>query len=82
MSHDKITHVFVPGVAFDRKGSRLGMGKGYYDRFLPELKAIKIGIGLSAQIADFDLPVEEHDVALDYIVTEKFIIEPVEKEDL
>lgn len=67
--------VLVPGVAFTEQGERLGMGKGYYDNFLPQaVKAKKIGITLSMQLAK-SLPTEEHDIKVDFLVTEKGIIE-------
>ncbi|ADL07133.1 5-formyltetrahydrofolate cyclo-ligase [Thermosediminibacter oceani] len=64
--------VVVPGVAFDRRGYRLGYGGGYYDGFLPKLRpeAKKIAIAFELQLADY-IPVEKHDVRMDAIVTEK-----------
>ena len=61
----------VPGVAFDRKGGRLGFGAGYYDRFLPLIpSALKVGLCYESQIAD-SLPTEDTDVPMDYLLTEK-----------
>lgn len=60
--------VFVPGLAFDRRGYRLGRGKGYFDRLLPTLSGIKCGVGFSEQLLDA-LPIEPHDARLDCIVT-------------
>lgn len=68
--------VIVPGVAFDRSGRRLGRGKGFYDRFLMDFKGIKIGVCQSYRVLE-ELPVEPHDVAMDYVVTEKFVLRPV-----
>ena len=62
--------VIVPLVAFDGECNRLGHGGGWYDRFLAtQPKAIKIGLAFDVQQAD-SLPIEPHDVVLDYIVTE------------
>lgn len=65
-----------PGVAFDRQGTRLGMGGGYYDRFLPKcVKARKILAAFEAQRAE-DLPREETDVPMDAVVTEAGVYRP------
>jgi 5-formyltetrahydrofolate cyclo-ligase len=64
--------VFVPLLAFDEKGHRVGYGKGFYDRFLSECKADVIKIGLSFFEAEpHDIPHNPTDVALDYCVTPK-----------
>lgn len=65
---DEIELVVVPGVAFDRKGRRLGRGKGYYDRFLNESKATKVGVGYEFQLVD-EVPSEPHDISMDIILT-------------
>lgn len=67
---EEIEVIVVPGVAFDRKGHRLGRGKGFYDRLLKTAKAIKIGVGYDFQLLD-ELPSEPHDVPMDMIITEK-----------
>ncbi len=61
--------VFVPGVVFDKKGNRIGYGKGYYDRFLKDMTALKVGVCHSFQIHD-TYECEEHDVRMDMMVTE------------
>ncbi|MCH5224347.1 MAG: 5-formyltetrahydrofolate cyclo-ligase [Muribaculaceae bacterium] len=61
--------VIVPAVAYDRKGKRLGRGKGFYDRFLPTTKATKVGVGYEFQLLE-ELPTEPHDVAMDMVVTQ------------
>lgn len=66
--------VIVPGLAFDRKGMRLGRGKGYYDRALTHFAGLKIGVCSSAQILNEDLPCGDFDVAMDIVVSEKFIL--------
>ena len=66
--------VLVPLLAFDGKGSRLGYGGGYYDRTLERLRqdgqVLAVGVAFSAQEAQ-DLPEEDFDARLDWIVTEK-----------
>lgn len=57
----------IPGVAFDRRGNRLGRGKGYYDRLLPRLTAYKIGVCFPFQRVE-SLPAEAHDVRMDEII--------------
>ncbi|MCH5239538.1 MAG: 5-formyltetrahydrofolate cyclo-ligase [Muribaculaceae bacterium] len=66
---EAIELVVVPGVAYDRKGRRLGRGKGFYDRFLQHTKATKIGIGYEFQLVD-EIPAEPHDVTMDMVVTQ------------
>lgn len=66
---DEIEVIVVPGVAFDRRGRRLGRGKGFYDRLLQTAKAMKIGVGYEFQLVD-EVPAEEHDVAMDMVITE------------
>lgn len=70
---ENIDAVLVPGLAFDRGGGRMGFGKGYYDRLLHSSCSVKIGLCYDFQIID-SVPVQEHDVIMDFIVTEKEII--------
>jgi 5-formyltetrahydrofolate cyclo-ligase len=72
----EIDLVIVPGAVFDREGYRVGYGGGYYDKFLSSKirKDIsKIAIAFDLQIVD-KVPREEHDISVDYIITEKEII--------
>jgi 5-formyltetrahydrofolate cyclo-ligase len=62
--------VGVPGVAFDRRGRRIGYGGGYYDRFLRGLRAFTVGLAFELQVLDEDLPGGSFDLAVDAIVTE------------
>lgn len=63
--------VLVPGLGFDRKGRRLGYGKGYYDRYFARFPSCrKIGASYWSQIVE-ELPCGEHDVAMDEVVTEQ-----------
>ena len=61
--------VLVPGISFDVKGHRIGFGKGCYDRLLCNYQGVKIGFCYSSQICD-DIPSDEYDVCMDYIITE------------
>ncbi|MDE6380881.1 MAG: 5-formyltetrahydrofolate cyclo-ligase [Muribaculaceae bacterium] len=70
---DDIELMVVPAVAFDRKGNRLGRGKGFYDRLLSTSKATKIGVGYEFQLFD-SIPSEPHDVAMDMVITQKTLI--------
>ncbi|WP_445738450.1 5-formyltetrahydrofolate cyclo-ligase [Mariniflexile sp.] len=68
--NDKIEVVFVPLLAFDKKGNRVGYGKGFYDRFLADCKPETLKIGLSFFEAENEITeVFESDMALDYCVT-------------
>lgn len=72
----KIEVVFVPLLAFDKKGHRVGYGKGFYDKFLSECKPETIKIGLSYfEAEDLIEDVFEDDVPLDYCVTPDKIYE-------
>jgi len=65
--------ILVPAVAFDLNGNRLGMGAGYYDRFLTQAsKACTLGVAWSFQIVPF-VAAEEHDVPVQYVITEEKI---------
>lgn len=70
----KIDVVFVPLLAFDKKGNRVGYGKGFYDKFLSECKedVIKIGLSLFGPEDIID-DVWENDIRLDYCVTPDFL---------
>jgi 5-formyltetrahydrofolate cyclo-ligase len=72
--NSKIDVVFIPLLAYDKKGNRVGYGKGFYDKFLAECKPETIKIGLSF----FDpeeciTDIFESDILLDYCVTPKGI---------
>lgn len=61
--------IIVPGVAFDRKGNRLGRGRGYYDRFLCQHLSVKrIGICFDFQMVD-EVPSEPFDIRMDEVIS-------------
>ena len=71
---DKIDLIIVPGIAFDRKGTRLGFGGGFYDKFLGGAgKTAKIGLAFDIQITKH-LPYNDNDIFMDYLITENEII--------
>lgn len=64
----------VPGVAFTKKGERLGSGAGYYDRYLAKNEQkLVIALAYELQIVPF-IPQEAHDMPVDIIVTENRVI--------
>ncbi|MFV9549718.1 5-formyltetrahydrofolate cyclo-ligase [Algibacter sp. PT7-4] len=70
ISNDKIEVVFIPLLAFDKKGNRVGYGKGFYDKFLSNCKPETIKIGLSFFEAENKITdTFDGDIALDYCVT-------------
>ncbi len=67
----EIDCVIVPGVAFGLDGSRLGMGGGYYDAFLPRAeRAVRVAAAFQCQISE-DIPSLPYDCGVDWIVTEQ-----------
>lgn len=66
----EIDLVIVPMVAGDRFKNRLGYGKGFYDRFLLNCSAVKMGLLFDCQLHDKKLPVESYDIPLDILITE------------
>ncbi len=66
----EIDAVLLPGIAFDKYGNRVGFGKGCYDKLLKNSKATKLGYCYQFQICE-ELKAEQHDVKMDFLVTEK-----------
>lgn len=76
----KAALVLVPGLAFDHSGGRLGYGGGYYDRFLGQVtsagqdqkgqRMVKLAAAFDFQLVS-QVPVEQHDCPVDYIITER-----------
>lgn len=79
-AEEKDVLVLVPGVVFDRQGSRYGYGRGFYDRYFarfPELK--RVGLAYSEQLSDKVLECLATDVRMNLIVTEKETIKNCKK---
>ena len=71
-AYEKSCLILVPALAFERSGARLGRGKGFYDKFLFNLKTtgiISCGVCFNFQILD-SVPTETNDFAVDYILSE------------
>lgn len=66
---EDIELIIVPGVAFDRKGNRLGYGGGYYDRYLDHYKGNTCALAFEEQLVS-EIPLESYDVPVQMIVTE------------
>lgn len=66
----------VPGLAFDLHGGRLGRGRGFYDRLLNKgvFRGIKVGVAWEWQLV-IRVPCEQHDIRMDYIVTERKLLQ-------
>ncbi|MBE6632436.1 MAG: 5-formyltetrahydrofolate cyclo-ligase [Ruminococcaceae bacterium] len=60
----------IPAIVYDKKGYRIGYGKGYYDRYLSSFKGIKAGVGYSDFMLD-SVPHGRFDLTVDVLITEK-----------
>lgn len=70
IKEDKIDVVFIPLLAYDKKGNRVGYGKGYYDIFLAQCKPEVVKIGLSFFEPENEIKdINYYDISLDYCVT-------------
>jgi len=69
---DELDLVMVPGVAFDRRGGRMGHGKGYYDKLLQHARpdAPLVALAFECQLFD-EIPMAAHDVFMDKVITEQ-----------
>ncbi|MCZ0932817.1 MAG: 5-formyltetrahydrofolate cyclo-ligase [Oligoflexia bacterium] len=86
-----ISVFFLPGLAFDRKGGRLGRGQAYYDKTLSSIKrdpkpnrplswnkqALFIGLAFTEQIHRTALPLSRYDILMDCVVTDQFVLWPL-----
>ncbi len=69
---EDIHMLVIPGLAFDPKGARIGYGGGYYDRLLHRIKGKRTIAALAFEAQIFEgLPMENHDIPVDYIITEQ-----------
>lgn len=68
---EDIQGFLVPGVAFDKSGTRLGRGKGYYDRALNKTPGFLVGVCFGFQIYEGELPYVSSDVKMDFLLSEQ-----------
>ncbi|WP_409297680.1 5-formyltetrahydrofolate cyclo-ligase [Peribacillus sp. SCS-26] len=66
---EDIDLMFVPGLAFDAGGYRLGYGGGYYDRILAGYSGLTVSLALDLQLLD-SVPKEVHDIPVSRIITQ------------
>ncbi len=77
LTPQQIDLAIVPGVAFDRRSlRRLGRGGGYYDRYLAATPAVRIGLAREVQLVESDFPAEEHDLAMNLLISESALYLP------
>lgn len=79
VSLDQISMILLPGVAFDRRGHRLGTGRGFYDRSLASYQGLKVGIAYALQVSLEDFEVGEYDLPMEYIVTENYVLKQLKR---
>jgi 5-formyltetrahydrofolate cyclo-ligase len=66
--------VMVPGVAFDRRGARMGHGFGYYDKLLKHARPDALLVALAFECQLFaEIPTQSHDIFMDKIITEQAV---------
>jgi len=75
ISPEEIDLFVVPGVAFDHECNRLGRGKGFYDKYMADVKKPMIGICFDFQLIE-TIPAEKHDIKMSMIITENVILSP------
>lgn len=69
---DGNTLILVPAIAFDKRGFRVGRGKGYYDRYLEKYpNAFTIGVIESTRVFDVIDDIQKHDIPVKALLTQK-----------
>ena len=70
---EEIELTLAPGLAFDKKGFRLGYGGGYFDRFLENFKGVSVGITFHDLLLD-TIPHAGHDISMHWLVTDRELL--------
>ncbi len=78
VSPRRVGIVLAPGLLFDRRGGRLGWGKGYYDRLLAGLsaEAPRVGVTLERWLVEL-VPQEPHDIPMTHLITDRGMLGPL-----
>lgn len=76
LREEEIDLVLVPGVAFDRRGGRVGFGKGFYDLALPNFRneTLRVGVAYAFQLVD-QVPQVEKDQKVHWLLTDEGLID-------
>ena len=74
ITKEKIDLLIVPGLAFTRKGDRLGYGGGYFDRYLVDYPGQTVALAFHEQLLPI-LPIEAYDIPISKIITDQGIID-------
>lgn len=69
---DELDAVIVPGIIFNKQGYRIGYGMAFYDYFLKNIRAIKLGVAYNWQIINFKQ--KKHDIPVDVVFTENLVL--------
>ena len=72
---EELELILVPGLAFDRRGGRLGQGGGFYDRYLPRCPGVKTALCRAIFLLE-ETPRAEHDCGVNLVVTEHTVFRP------
>lgn len=72
---ESLQGVLIPGLVFNKNGNRLGRGKGFYDKTLERYQGLRVGICFDFQVAESPIPMEDHDVRVDFLITESGLID-------
>lgn len=74
INKDDIELFIVPGICFDKYLSRMGYGKGYYDRYLKESNALKVALTYNEMIIDKIDDINDRDIKMNIIITEDKVL--------
>lgn len=79
VTKEELTHLLVPGVAYNTQGYRIGFGGGFYDRFLEHYKGKTVSLVFKEQLSEL-IEIEPHDLPVQTLILEDGIIRTGAKE--